>query len=287
MNEAAPKSESIPTGANAADETPEVPSASGPGDVAGDLRSRNAALEAEIHRLECLVNYRSRFLARLVHELRTPLTSILGFAEILISQEQLTETQTCFCQKIQNSALQLQANLTQLADLSRLEAGQTEVFLEEFSLAEVLRESCAAVARQAQKHSVIVDCDPSSDLPAIVSDRSKLRHVLYNFLAFAISRSPEGRSVRATAVHHDQEFLVMIEDDGEPMPDPSQALAGVEFPPATQLAGGSEIGLAIARQLINVLGAKLSFQNRSSRGLLVTIQVAARPARGNLPNPER
>jgi signal transduction histidine kinase len=235
-----------------------------------------------------MVNYRSRFLARLVHELRTPLTSILGFAEILISQEQLTETQTCFCEKIQNSALQLQANLTQLADLSRLEVGQTEVFLEEFSLAEVLRESCAAVARQAQKHSVVVKFDPESDLPTIVSDRSKLRHVLYNFLAYAISRSPEGASVNATANSRDQEFLVIIEDEGEPLSDPSQALAGGEFPPTSQLAGGSEIGLAIARHLINVLGAKLTFQNRQPRGLLVTIQLAARPARPNyLPNPER
>ena len=88
------------------------------------------------------------------HELRTPLTSILGFSEILLDQEELTETQRRFCQKVQDSGLQLQASLNQLVDLSRIEAGQTEVFLQEFSLRETLRESCAAVARMAQKQQV-------------------------------------------------------------------------------------------------------------------------------------
>ena len=55
------------------------------------------------------------------HELRTPLTSILGFAEIMLDQEKLTEAQQRFCQKIQNSGMQLLASLNQLVDLSRLE----------------------------------------------------------------------------------------------------------------------------------------------------------------------
>ena len=71
------------------------------------------------------------------HELRTPLTSILGFTEILLDQEELTDTQRRFCQKVQDSGFQLQASLNQLVDLSRIEAGQTEVFLQEFSLREV------------------------------------------------------------------------------------------------------------------------------------------------------
>jgi len=83
------------------------------------------------------------------HELRTPLTSILGFSEILLDQEPLSEPQRRFCQKIQDSGFQLQTSLNQLVDLSRLEVGQTEVFLQEFSLRETLRESCAAVARFA------------------------------------------------------------------------------------------------------------------------------------------
>ena len=101
-----------------------------------------------------MAHYRSLFLARMSHELRTPLTSILGFAEIMLDHETLTDAQRRFCEKIQASGLQLQTRLTQLVDLSRLEAGQAELFLHEFSLREVLRESCAAVARLAEKRDV-------------------------------------------------------------------------------------------------------------------------------------
>src|SRR5262245_44513381 len=111
-----------------------------------ELRDRTSELELANRELRRVSHYRSLFLARMSHELRTPLTSILGFSEILLEQEQLTEAQRRFCQKIQDSGFQLQARLNQLVDLSRIEAGQTELFLQEFSLRETLRDSCAAVA---------------------------------------------------------------------------------------------------------------------------------------------
>ena len=61
-------------------------------------------------------------MAHLAHELRTPLTSILGFSEILLSQEELSDSQRNFCERIQNSAHQLQRTLNELSDLSRVEA---------------------------------------------------------------------------------------------------------------------------------------------------------------------
>ena len=106
-----------------------------------ELRKRTSELEQANRELRRVSHYRSLFLARMSHELRTPLTSILGFSEILLDHEQLTETQRRFCQKVQDSGFQLQASLNQLVALSRIEAGETEVFLQEFSLRETLRES--------------------------------------------------------------------------------------------------------------------------------------------------
>jgi len=134
-----------------------------------ELRLMHAALTEENRKLKLLAEYRSAFLARLAHELRTPLTSILGFAEIMLSQEELTEAQRNFCERIQNSAQQLQMNFNQLADLSRLEGGQSELQREEFSLDDMLRESCAAVARQAQKQKVGLQSEAGPDLPLIIS----------------------------------------------------------------------------------------------------------------------
>jgi signal transduction histidine kinase len=85
------------------------------------LEQSNNELKEQIRKLHELKECRATMIAHLAHELRTPLTSILGFSEILLSQEKLTDAQRNFCERIQNSAHQLQRNLSQLADLSRMD----------------------------------------------------------------------------------------------------------------------------------------------------------------------
>jgi signal transduction histidine kinase len=83
------------------------------------LDERIAALESENLNLRTLAEHHSASISHLIHELRTPLTSILGFAEIMLSQEKLTDPQRNFCERIQNSAQQLQRSLNQLSEISR------------------------------------------------------------------------------------------------------------------------------------------------------------------------
>jgi signal transduction histidine kinase len=100
--------------------------------VAANSRRNSAnenSVEEEIARLKeqnrqllDLTEWRSASMAHFAHELRTPLTSILGFSEILLSQEKLTESQRNFCERIQNSAQQLQRTLEELAELARADA---------------------------------------------------------------------------------------------------------------------------------------------------------------------
>jgi signal transduction histidine kinase len=240
--------------------------------TADDLRQQNVALAEENRKLKQLAEYRSAFLARLAHELRTPLTSILGFAEIMLNQEELTEAQRNFCERIQNSAQQLQGNFNQLADLSRLEGKQAELLLEEFSVDDLLRESCAAVARQAQKQHVGLRSDAAPGLPLIISDRSKLRQVLYNFLAYAINRSPDGGVVRATAEKALEGLLLKIEDEGE---SPAATVGLEELHATDRRFGDSELGLAIARKNIDLVGATMNWEGRQPRGLRIIIQLPA------------
>jgi signal transduction histidine kinase len=108
----------------------------------------------------------------------------------------------------------------------------------------------------------------------IVSDRLKLGQVLYNFLAYAITRSP-GAQVVVTAERDARGFLLKIEDEGEA---PADSTAFVEFDSSNRRAGSSELGLAIARQNIDLLGATLSFQIRQPRGLQVSIHLPPVPA---------
>src|SRR6185503_16067857 len=217
-----------------------------------ELRKENA----ELLRLS---RYRSLFLARLAHELRTPLTSILGFSEILLNQEKLTDAQRSFCERIQGSAHQLQNSLNQLSDLARLEAGQSQLTREEFSVAELLRESVLAVARRAQKKHVTLNCEVSDALPPINSDRGRLRQVIYNVLAYAITRSPEGDSVDVSAEVNPESALLVVRDKGDALANPLE-IGLLEAD--NDKAGTGELGLAIARQNIQILGGTISANNR-------------------------
>ena len=245
-----------------------------------ELRKRTAELEEANRELRRVSHYRSLFLARMSHELRTPLTSILGFTEILLDQEELTDTQRRFCQKVQDSGLQLQASLNQLVDLSRIEAGHTEVFLQEFSIRETLRESCAAAARMAQKQQVRIEYELAPEITTIVTDQGKLRQVLFNFIAWAVSRSPAGESVRIN-IEDDADGMLLFKviDNGETRAD----LPGVfdpEHGPANHEPNINELGIIIGRKLLELINGRVTLENLVPRGLQATIQIPARPLKG-------
>jgi signal transduction histidine kinase len=245
-----------------------------------ELRKRTAELEEANRELRRVSHYRSLFLARMSHELRTPLTSILGFTEILLDQEELTDTQRRFCQKVQDSGLQLQASLNQLVDLSRIEAGHTEIFFQEFSIRETLRESCAAAARMAQKQQVKVEYELAPDITTIVTDQGKLRQTLFNFIAWAVSRSPAGESVRII-IDGDADGMLLFKviDNGETRAD----LAGVfdpEHDAANHEPNINELGIIIGRKLLELINGRVTLENLVPRGLQASIQIPARPLKG-------
>ena len=221
--------------------------------------------------------YRSLFLSRLAHELRTPLTSILGFSEILITQEHLTDAQRSFCERIQSSAYQLQNSLNQLSDLARLEAGQAELVYDDFPLTDLLRESVASVARRAEKKRVAIHLTEDKSV-SVNSDRGRLRQVVYNVLAYAIQRSPEGASVDLDIERVDDRVEIKVRDGGEALSNPDQI--GV-LEAADDKSGIGELGLAIAFQHIQILGGGLRADNRDEY-LEVTVVVPAKP----LQNPD-
>jgi signal transduction histidine kinase len=214
------------------------------------------------------------------HELRTPLTSILGFTEILLDQEELTETQRRFCQKVQDSGLQLQASLNQLVDLSRIEAGHTEVFFQEFSIRETLRESCAAAARMAQKQQVKIEYELAPEITTIVTDQGKLRQTLFNFIAWAVSRSPAGESVTLNVDIDDAEMLLIkVIDNGETRADLAHVFDPEHGSPNHE-ANINELGIIIGRKLLELINGTVSLENLVPRGLQAIIQIPARPLKG-------
>jgi signal transduction histidine kinase len=144
---------------------------------------------------------------------------------------------------------------------------------------ETLRESCAAVARLAQKQDVKLDCTTAPEVGGVVSDEGKLRQVLYNFLAFAIGRSPAGGSVRVTAAPAEGDRLrIEIADEGEPLTDPAHLFEPVDVDAPSECGTNmNELGLVIAHRLLRVLGGYVALRDSEPRGLLVTLNLPTRP----------
>ena len=249
-------------------------------ELIAELRKRSAELEEANRELRRVSHYRSLFLARMSHELRTPLTSILGFSEILLDQEELTETQRRFCQKVQDSGFQLQASLNQLVDLSRIEAGQTEVFLQEFPLRETLRESVAAAGRMAHKQQVKIEYEVAPEITTVVSDQGKLRQVIFNFIAWAVSRSPAGETVKVSVNVDDRSNLdIRVKDNGEQPKDTSEVF-DPEHSTSAHEPNINELGIIIGRKLLEMMGGSVELQNGVPRGLEARISMPARPPKG-------
>jgi len=218
------------------------------------------SLQNEIQQLRRTGQYRSLFLSRLAHELRTPLTSILGFSEIMLSQEKLTEAQRGFCERIQSSAQQLQASLNQLSDLARLESGQTQLASEEISITETITGVLPALARGAEKKRLELRFEPRNDLPPLISDRARVRQVLYNLLAYSIYRSPKAGTITIYVETGFEGATVLVRDAGDRIKDPSRI--GIIGPDDN--SGTGELGMSIARQSLELLGGTLSAQNLES-----------------------
>ncbi|HEY3027330.1 MAG TPA: HAMP domain-containing sensor histidine kinase [Pyrinomonadaceae bacterium] len=228
--------------------------------------------------LRRLSDYRTLMLASITHELRTPLTAILGFAEILLDFEKLTESQREFCEKIQNSGKQLQSTINLLSDLTNLSPGGSESVVHEFSPGSALRESCAAVSRRAEKKSVVLVCNIDNAFASVVSDESQVRQVLFNFLAYAIARSPIGGRVTSTVTTAaNSDVLFKINDEGEPV-DLSRGLDFAAVGSDGENPNLHQLGLEISRQLLQALGGTVTLENREPQGLEIAVKLPAHPS---------
>ena len=191
----------------------------------------------------------------------------MGFAEILLAHEKLTDAQRGFCERIQSSAKQLQAHLNQLSDLAKLESGQTKLTQDKISITETLRDTLPALARSAEKKGLKLRCDAPEDL-VVVSDHARVRQLIYNALAYAVSRGPDATTVKAKAEANSSGVLITIVDEGDPISDP----AGVGILTADDSSSTSELGLSLARQSIEMLGGSISARNLES-GVEIRIEL--------------
>ncbi len=160
-----------------------------------ELKQRQVELERAKSHAESANEAKSQFLASMSHELRTPLNAIIGYSEMLIEEARDHEDEELVpdLDKIASAGRHLLSLINDILDLSKIEANKMEVFLETFSVADLLRDVAATVAPLMARNGNEFTQDFEADLGEMHSDQTKLRQNLFNLLSNAAKFTNGGR----------------------------------------------------------------------------------------------
>ncbi|OQW95417.1 MAG: hypothetical protein BWK79_02580, partial [Beggiatoa sp. IS2] len=185
--------------------------------IARDITERKQAealRKAQEERLESANRAKSIFLANMSHELRTPLNGILGYAQLLQLDDNLTDEQREGVLVIQQSGEHLLTLINDILDLSRIEAGKLELVLSDFRFPEFIKTIIELSRMRASQKGIIFIYEPLSALPlAIKADEKRLRQILLNLLSNAIKFTDNG-CVTFSIGYRRKKFYFSIKDTG-------------------------------------------------------------------------
>jgi PAS domain S-box-containing protein len=230
------------------------------------------ALEDAKTQSELASRAKSEFLATMSHELRTPLNAIIGFSEIIRDRlfGNATDKYTDYASDIVSSANHLLSIINDILDVSKIEAGQMELYEDEVDLSRVT-DGVVKLLRQkidAAKVSLIVETD---GLPLIRADERKLKQILMNLLSNAVKFTPPGGIVAIlNYLNENGDLAIVVRDSGIGMApdDIPKALAAFGQVDSTlaRKHEGTGLGLPLVKALVEIHGGQFALSSELGRG---------------------
>ncbi len=217
---------------------------------------------------------KSQFLASMSHELRTPMTAILGMTDLALKAS-LPDRVRERLQTARESAGLLLELLNQVLDLSSIETGRLQLQAAPFSLRQAVEQAVRTLRVQADEKGLALVCELAADIPDhLVGDHLRLRQVLMNLIGNAIKFTPHGQVAVRAAVHEHTvgsvEVQFSVSDTGIGLAPEDQERIFTPFTQAdastARRYGGSGVGLATARKLIELMGGKLWLESQLGHG---------------------
>jgi signal transduction histidine kinase/HAMP domain-containing protein len=215
---------------------------------------------------------KSDFLTNMSHELRTPLNSIIGFSEMLLTEEVggLAPMQRDFLETVARNGRHLLELIGELLDLSKIESGRMTLAPEPLDLGRLLREVVASLHAQTERHAHRVTVDVPAGALAVSADPVRLRQVLLNLLSNAIKFTPDGGQIRLSGRALDDGVRIEVTDTGIGIAAEDQARLFQEFvqldASASRRYEGTGLGLALCRRLVELHGGSIGVRSEPGRG---------------------
>lgn len=254
------------------------------------IQKRDAELLIAKERAEDANRTKSAFLASMSHELRTPLNAVIGYSEMLAEEAEDAGHREFVpdLKKIQSAGRHLLSLINDTLDLSKIEAGKVELYLETFDVREMVQHTAATVQPLLAKNSnqLTVQCAPA--LGSMQSDLTKVRQILFNLLSNAckftergqITLSAEREQVETNGLTHDW-LIFRVRDTGIGM-TPTQMTRLFEAfsqadPSTAKRYGGTGLGLALSKKYCHLLGGEVSAESEAGKGSTFTVRLPAVP----------
>jgi signal transduction histidine kinase len=239
------------------------------------LRQAHEHLRLALGRAEGAVEMRSRLVANVSHELRTPVNVIVGYADMVLDAVDDPKTVRSLVRRIRQYAVTLDSLISQLLDLSRLSCGKVELVAEPIDLARVMDEVAhdARLLTRGRPITVSASCTVSG----LESDPLRLRQILNNLVTNAARATQAGRI--AIDARRDGDWLVLaVSDTGCGIaPEKHAAIfdAFEQVGKQTLSESGIGLGLAIVRQLVEVLDGEIVVDSALGSGATFTVRLPA------------
>jgi signal transduction histidine kinase len=246
------------------------------------LAIQNARLFQEIqvksHELEVASQHKSQFLANMSHELRTPLNAILGYTELILDSiyGDVPERMRSVLERVQSNGKHLLGLINDVLDLSKIEAGQLKLSLDDYSIKDVVHSVFTLVEALAEEKHLALNVELPDDLPVARGDERRLTQVLLNLVGNAIKFTDEGEVViRAAAANG--HYTLSVQDTGPGISPSDQVKIFEEFQQAdgssTKVKGGTGLGLSIAKRIVNLHGGRIWVSSEPGNGSTFFIDV--------------
>ena len=228
-------------------------------------------IEQKGRQLAIASQHKSQFLANMSHELRTPLNAILGYTELMHDglYGEMSPKIMEVLDRVQKNGRHLLGLINDVLDLSKIEAGQLSLGMEEYSLADVIRTVVSATESLAATKNLPLKVSVGEPMPIGRGDERRIAQVLLNLVGNAIKFTDAGE-VSITANVVDDAFAVAVTDTGPGIAVEEQARIFEEFHQVdssnTKKKGGTGLGLAIAKRIVELHGGRIAVQSQLGRG---------------------